>query len=303
MTKCISHATKLTYCFISFLMVFTFQLMGQTNSIPTINQKQEHQLKSKININSYQLFVSLPKYYSKTDATKYPVLYLLDGNFAFPIAHSTRQLLDFTGGLEDVIIVGIGYTWDKSYEPWVTERWNDFTPSSNIQSDTNRSFLGMLNLKTGSLISGGGQKFLEIMKKEIIPFVEKNYKTNGDKGIAGHSLGGLFAAYCLLQEPTLFNKYGINSPSLWWDNNKMFEIEKSFSEKNQKLNAQVFISVGSREGESMVPKMSAFADSLKTHNYLGLTLTSQIFDNETHFSVLPASISRTLRVLYKAKTK
>ena len=302
MTKRISLATKLTAS-LFLLVVLTYQLVGQVNSIPTINQKQEHQLKSKINNNIYQLFVSLPKNYSKTDTTQYPVLYLLDGNFAFPIAHSTRQFLDLASGLEDVIIVGIGYTWNKSYEPWATERWNDFTPSSHIQSDTSRSFLGLLNLKTGSLISGGGQNFLGIMKNEIIPFVEKNYKTNKDKGIAGHSLGGLFAVYCLLQEPTLFNRYGINSPFLAWDNNKMFKIEKSFSETNQKLNAQVFISVGSREGESMVSKMTAFADSLKRHNYLELTLTSQIFDNETHVSVLPASISRTLRVLYKAKKK
>src|SRR5215207_4668575 len=175
MAKRIPHLTKLTatvYCF----MVSIFQLMGQTNSIPTINQKHEHQLKSKTNNKSYQLFVSLPKYYSKADTTKYPVLYFLDGNFTFPIAHTTRQILDFTGGLEDLIIIGIGYNWDKSYEPWFTERWNDLTPSFSVEADTNRSFLEMLQLKTGMLISGGGQKFLGILKNEIIPFVEKNYK-------------------------------------------------------------------------------------------------------------------------------
>ncbi|RZM24273.1 MAG: alpha/beta hydrolase [Pedobacter sp.] len=142
---------------------------------------------------------------------------------------------------------------------------------------------------------------MNILKNEIIPLVEKKYKVNGDKGIEGHSLGGLFAAYCLLQEPQLFNRYGINSPSLWWDNEKIFEIEKSFAEKSKNLNAQVFITVGSREGEAMVPKMTAFADSLRLHNYIGLTLTSQVFEDEGHFSVVPASISRTLRVLYKTK--
>ena len=53
----------------------------------------------------------------------------------------------------------------------------------------------------------------------------------------------------------------------------------------------------------MVPKMTAFADSLKVHNYIGLTLASQIFEDEGHFSVVPASISRTLRTLYKVKKK
>jgi predicted alpha/beta superfamily hydrolase len=284
-------------------VVLTKPSIGQTNSIPVINRKQEHLLTSKINNNNYQLFVSLPKDYSNTDTTKYPVLYLLDGNYTFPIAHSTRQLLDLAGSLENVIIVGIGYNWDRSYEPWYTERWKDFTPSSDIKSDTSRSFSDLLNLKTGSLNSGGAQAFINILKSEILPFVEKTYNANEDKGIAGHSLGGLFAAYCLFHDPTLFNRYGINSPSLWWHNNKIFDIEKLFSEKNKNLNAQVFLSVGSREGVSMVPKMTAFADSLKAHNYSGLSLTSQIFDDEGHFSVVPASMSRTLSVLYRAKNK
>ena len=123
---------------------------------------------------------------------------------------------------------------------------------------------------------------------------------NGDKGIEGHSLGGLFVTYCLLQEPNLFNKYGINSPSIWWDNKKMYKIERSFAEKNKSLKAQVFLTVGNKEGESMVAQMMAFADSLKKHNYSGLALTIQIFEDEGHFSVVPASISRTLRTLYKA---
>ena len=60
------------------------------------------------------------------------------------------------------------------------------------------------------------------------------------------------------------------------------------------------MSVGSLEGE-MVKLMTDFADSLKTHHYKGLTLNQQIFENENHMSVIPASISRTLRVLYPKK--
>ena len=84
---------------------------------------------------------------------------------------------------------------------------------------------------------------------------------------------------------------------------KYLKSKSLLLKKNKNLNAQVFITVGSREGEAMVPKMTAFADSLKLHNYIGLTLTSHVFEDEGHFSVVPASISRTLRVLYKIKRK
>jgi hypothetical protein len=68
------------------------------------------------------------------------------------------------------------------------------------------------------------------------------------------------------------------------------------------LNAKVFITVGSLEGD-MVTLMTSFADSLKLRNYEGLILTEHIFEDETHFSVWTASLSRGLRVLYGDKKK
>ena len=99
----------------------------------------------------------------------------------------------------------------------------------------------------------------------------------------------------------IFKRYGINSPSLWWDHKKLFDMEKSFFEKNKILDAQVFISVGSLENGMMKTSMSGFADSLESHHYKGLTLSSYVFDNENHLSVIPAMMSRTLRVLYRVK--
>jgi predicted alpha/beta superfamily hydrolase len=57
------------------------------------------------------------------------------------------------------------------------------------------------------------------MKTEIVPFVDKNYKTNSDRGIFGHF--GLFAAYCLVNSDGYFTRFGISSPALWWDNEKL----------------------------------------------------------------------------------
>jgi hypothetical protein len=81
----------------------------------------------------------------------------------------------------------------------------------------------------------------------------------------------------------------------------MFKIEKTFSERNQPLPVQVFISVGSMEGQPMTPVMKEFADTLKSRNYQGLNLTTHIFEDETHMSVVPAMISRSRRVLYGSK--
>lgn len=282
--------------------IFFSQIIAQAkqSTVPEINQKKEHVMKSTVNGNTYYLYVSLPAHYSPKDTTRYPVLFLLDGNTMFPIAHAARQMLDFFNGLEKVIVVGIGYTFEKSYQPYVIARWNDYTPSTDQKLDTNPATLKLLDLQTGALKSGGASVFIDVLKKEIIPFVDKNYKTNTDRGIAGHSYGGLLATYCMFTAPDMFRRYGINSASLWWNNNEMVSLEKSFYDSRKVLNAKVFISVGASEGP-MVDVAKAFSDSLNIRNYKDLKVTTQVFENENHMSVIAASMSRTLRVLYPKK--
>jgi predicted alpha/beta superfamily hydrolase len=207
------------------------------------------------------------------------------------------------GRLEDVIIVGIEYEWQQSLTPWMTSRWKDFTPTTDSTSDENPAYKKAFGLPDGSLTSGNASVFLTVMRNEIIPFIDKEYKTTANRGISGHSLGGLFVSYCLFSAPKLFNRYGINSPSLWWDNKEMFNIEKSFSEQHKILPVNIFMSVGSLEGKLMTPVMTEFADTLRSRNYNGLHLTTHIFEDETHTSVVPAMISRTLMVLYGVKNK
>ncbi|TVP44877.1 MAG: alpha/beta hydrolase [Mongoliibacter sp.] len=278
--------------------VSSYKLLAQTNSSPTINKQQSHVLKSTINGHTYNLNISLPQNYSINDTTHYPIFLILDGNFSFPIAHASRTIMDMFGELENIIIVGIGYEWEESFIPWQTDRWTDFTPTKDSITDENPVFRETFELPSGSLVSGGAATFFDVIKNEIIPFVDKEYKTTTDRGISGHSMGGLFVSYCLLSNPGFFSKYGINSPSLWWDNKVMFDIEKSYSENQTELSAKVFMSVGGLEAKSMVLAINEFTDTLRSKNYNGLHLTTHVFENETHTSVIAAMINRTLKILY-----
>jgi len=257
-------------------------------------------VKSTVNNKTYQLYVSLPKNYNAVDTVHYPVLYVLDGQYAFPSFLSIRENLDMAHEIDNVIIVAIADS-SQSESTWTTSRYLDYTPSHLPQMDS--LWPKILKVPAGSLISGGAQAFLGTIQKNIIPFIDAHYKTNGSRGISGHSLGGLFASYCLLTAPELFNSYGINSPALWWNDKEILTLETAFAKQHTALAANVFVSVGSLEGDMMVGPITAFAQSLISHNYKGLTVKSQIFDNETHVSVSAASSSRTLRVLYSPKTK
>jgi len=58
----------------------------------------------------------------------------------------------------------------------------------------------------------GANQYLDFIEKEVIPFVEKNYRTQAFRTIAGHSLGGGFAIYAFLSRPHLFNLCIAGSP-------------------------------------------------------------------------------------------
>jgi predicted alpha/beta superfamily hydrolase len=69
-----------------------------------------------------------------------------------------------------------------------TFRYQDYTTS--LSTSTDEKVNKRSDVPKG-LISGGADKFLTSMKTEIVPFVDKNYKTNSDRGIFGHSLGSV----------------------------------------------------------------------------------------------------------------
>ena len=75
-----------------------------------------------MNGREYRLYVAPPVGYVKGDTTRYPVLYLLDGHFAFPAAVSAREYMGLFRELEDVIIVGIG-EGEYAFTSWFMDRW------------------------------------------------------------------------------------------------------------------------------------------------------------------------------------
>lgn len=80
----------------------------------------------------------------------------------------------------------------------------------------------------------------------------------------------------------------------------MFEREEAFSAEHKKLAARVFMSAGTIEDEGMLPDMLRVGEILTARSYVGLELTTHIFMEETHLSVIPATMSRGLRVLFPA---
>ncbi len=279
------------------LLIFSNFSFGQKLEPKERITEPDHTISSKIMGKDYQLYISFPRSYSTKDTINYPVLYVLDGAYSFPRFKSSQQSMSFGNELEDVIIVGIGSGLNLG--SWFVNRTYDYTPSVDTLSDSRAE--KEYGFPKGMIKSGGAAKFLEVIKTEIAPLIDIHYKTNTDRGISGHSLGGLFTAYCLINSDGYFTRFGINSPSLWWNEDKFLNKAVLKFKENEiwKLPpAKIFISVGEREGPLMVPTMVKFSTYLDDLNSNLIDLEWYIFENETHLSVSSANMSRTLSVLY-----
>src|SRR4051794_13921298 len=125
----------------------------------------------------------------ETNKLSYPVLYMTDGDAHMGHTASTIEFLTRNGRIPDLIVVGITNT----------DRTRDLTPAKS----TNKNAAGELQFPT----SGGADNFLKFIETELIQQIEKQYRVQPYRILAGHSLGGLFAIHSMISRPGLFNSY------------------------------------------------------------------------------------------------
>ena len=148
--------------------------------------------------------------------------------------------------------------------------------------------------------SGGAPVFLRFLREEVIPFVENNYRASAsDRGIFGHSYGGLFVAYTLFNDPELFQKYLISSSASWWDGDVVLSYEAIMREQRKQLPARVLATVGTGERPLIKEGWERLRERLDSAGYEGFEFTALAFEGESHVSVPPTAYTKALRHLYR----
>jgi hypothetical protein len=138
-----------------------------------------------------EFHVSLPDGYAGS-GEKYPVLYMLDGEFNFNsgVIGGLRHAAQL-GEMPEFIIVGIRNT-DRSL---------DCFPEEITYSD-------------GSKAGGRADRFLDFIGQELIPHIEKNYRCQPLRVLYGTSNSGFTAVHALFRNPELADYYVAASATL-----------------------------------------------------------------------------------------
>lgn len=248
----------------------------------------------------YQVFVALPPSYGKEPQRNYPVLYVTDADYAFPIIRQISRRLNIEGArVEDFILVGLSYA---KGEDGAASRGRDYTPTPN----------GPSTAPSGT-IHGQGQAYQTYLRDQVKPFIAARYRVDPARALfVGHSYGALLGAQILFTEPGLFSGYLLGSPSLWYDKRHALGLEAGYAGRNRDLPARVFLYVGAyealRKGDrlysqtvDMVADNRTLAEALRGRKYPSLTLKSVVLDDEDHLTVAPRGFTQGLRYLLPAR--
>src|SRR5690606_9823481 len=135
-----------------------------------------------------RITIGLPESYEANTTKKYPVLYLLDGDYLFDPFSGAVKYGNYWDDIPEMIIIGIHQNKNE-------ERYDDTTIDQN----------------TGLPFEKGAQ-FFEFIGAELIPYVEKKFRTSSFRIIAGHDTTASFINFFLYKEKPLFKGYIALSP-------------------------------------------------------------------------------------------
>ncbi|CAI2769249.1 alpha/beta hydrolase-fold protein [Flavobacterium collinsii] len=259
-------------------------------------------ISSKVLNENRKIWIHLPKSARNTGLAKqkYPVVYLLDAEGHFSsVVGIIEEMSEVNGNTNcpEMIIVGITNT----------NRNRDLTPT---HTDVDPPFVS----KSLSDQSGGGEKFVEFLEKELIPYIDGKYPTTPYKTLIGHSFGGLTALNILTNHTHLFNSYLAIDPSLWWDHQKFLVATEKKIENKKLPNVSLFMAAANTMDDSMnvvkvrkdttiftrhIRSILDFNDFLNKNKKSGLNYQYQYYNDDNHGSVPLIATYDGLRFLFK----
>jgi predicted alpha/beta superfamily hydrolase len=207
--------------------------------------------------------VYLPPDYTQTPTTRLPVLYMPDGGLAEDFLHVAGLVQVSTGNatMRPFILVGIENT----------QRRRDLTGPTEVDSD-----------KKIAPHVGGSAQFRAFLRDELIPQINKRYRTTNERAIVGESLAGLFVVETLMLEPDLFDTYIAFDPSVWWNNQKLITDAPKILDSHPKLEKTLYIGNSSDGVPEITEKL---IEVLTKHAPAGVHWHFEKMPKETHATI------------------
>ena len=247
-------------CISGFLLCTSLVMAEPAADDAVTNYSQHtHNIESSNLSEQRTVVVQLPKSYQTHPNKRYPVIYRLDGAGNLPLINAVLERLQENDQAPEVIVVAIEST----------NRLRDFYPTVNKEPQ-------------GPVGEGGGAaKFLAFVEQELMPLVNKQYRTHDYKVIAGASAAGVFALYAMQADPELFQAHIAYSPAVWWNYGAPAKSLNTFVTKAKSINSYVYINIGEEAG-IMRERYDDMQQTIQNSKVQNLRFKSDAFAGVSH---------------------
>lgn len=259
-------------------MLFTVTLWGivgyqefYKDSGPTLG---ENILLTKVSSIIYgedrDIIIRLPIGYGASDVA-YPLIVKMDGFSHLTLHDEILTQLRMAGHGPDAIIVAIPSK--------AGQRLRELTPTGW----TLRGYDGVV---------GEGDRFLEFVTQDVIPFVRSNYRTGNQTYLTGNSLGGLAAVYGVIRYPEIFEGGFAFAPSFWANNQQIVRLLEESLQNGTWSGKFLFMALGDQEPASMTRPYAAVLDALSRDAPPDLRWQAHVIAGGTHASTQIATLAQ-----------
>lgn len=231
-------------------------------------QAKYQTIKSEILGQERELKILLPRGYDADDKKTYPVIYVFDGDYLFEPVAGNVDYYAYWEDMPEAIVVGIN------------------------QSETRN--VDLMYSEQNSLPVESGAYFFEFIGKELIPYVQKNYKTESFRAVVGHGLTANFINYFLVREQPVFNAYICISPDL------AIDTEQYLTKRLQSLEQKIFyyLAVSKTDINHITQGVSSLNNSLKVIDNPNFLYTFNEIDSPTHYAMPAHAMPKALEAIF-----
>ena len=243
------------------MLLTVLLVLAQADTGTPLEFGRSYRIESRVLSETRVIDVSLPASYGSDSSRRYPVLYVLDGEFEHQIAASIVRFYAVTSQVPEMIVVGIRNT----------DRQRDMTTPA----------AGGFELPPEVRHAGGAERFLGFLGDELIPYVDRRYRTTPLRVITGHSLGGLLSIYALGNRPELFTGYVLMEPSAWWNRGREVVQAKAMLAQSRARHARVMLvnmeswDLDTTQWGSATPMIRELKTSGETHSSMAIAGMTQ----------------------------
>jgi len=257
---------------VSLVLLFAFIVSACGQAPQSDSKVTAVTFSSKVLGEDRRILIRTPPGY-ETNENHYPVLYITDGDSYLGHTSNSVEFLARNGRISELIIVAITHS----------DRTHDLTPT---------------RVEAESPTSGGADSLLRFIADELIPHIERNYRTRPYRILAGHSFGGLFAVHAMLTKPDLFNAYIAAAPSMRWDSELLVRRAADFFKDRKQFNVTLFLTLSGGERREAFPAFDHFLTVLNSSDVKDFEWSAQRFPDEDHGSVVMLSYYYGLRKIF-----